>query len=68
MKKVNITSLALVAYLIVMAVIGWPGRPNAPMDYTEYFCMIGLTLVIIALLRFLQIKRKKMRDKWKEEN
>ncbi|WP_280766961.1 hypothetical protein [Parabacteroides sp. PFB2-10] len=67
MKKVNITSLALVAYLIVMSVLGWPGRANAPMDYTEYFCMIGATLVIIVLLRFLQIKRKKMRDKWKEE-
>ncbi|MDL2256029.1 hypothetical protein LJC44_05565 [Parabacteroides sp. OttesenSCG-928-G06] len=67
MKKANVTSLALLAYLLVMSIIGWPGRANAHLNYTEYFCMIGATLVVIILLRFLQAKRRKMRDKWKEK-
>ncbi|MDH6356922.1 hypothetical protein [Parabacteroides sp. PF5-9] len=67
MKKVNITTLALSLYLIVMSVIGWPGNdPNR--SFTNYFLVIGVTLVVIILLRFLQIKRMKMRNKWKDEN
>ncbi len=67
MKKVNITSLALLLYLIVMSVLGWPGRANAPLNYTEYFLMIGATLLIILLLRFVHTKRYKMRNKIKED-
>lgn len=67
MKKVNITTIALLLYLIVMSVIGWPGRANAQLSYTEYFCLAGATLLIILLLRFLHIKRYKMRNKWKED-
>lgn len=66
MKKVNITSLALLIYLIVMSVIGWPGR-NPNLNYTQYFLVIGGTLLVIILLRFLQIRRLKLRNKWKEE-
>lgn len=29
---------------------------------------MGVSLFVIFLLRYLQIKRMKMRDKWKEEN
>lgn len=65
MKKINITSIALLAYLIVMAVIGWPGGENASLSYTEYFGMIGATLVVILILRVVQIRRFKMRNKWK---
>lgn len=68
MKKANITSLALLAYLIVMSVIGWPGKENANLNYTEYFIMIGVTLVVIILLRFLQIKRAKIRENWKKKS
>lgn len=67
MKKINITTLVLLAYLAIMAVIAWPGR-NPSNGYTEYFLMIGATLVIIFLLRFLQIKRLKSRDKWNNGN
>jgi len=67
MKKVNITSLALLVYLIIMSVLGWPGKANASLSYTEYFAMIGATLVVIVLLRFLQIRRMKLRNKWNEE-
>ena len=64
MKKINITTIALLVYLIVMSIIGWPGN-NSGNNYTEYFLMIGATLVIIILLRYLQVKRLRMRDKWK---
>ena len=46
MKKINITTIALLVYLIVMSIIGWPGN-NPGNSYTEYFLMIGATLVII---------------------
>lgn len=68
MKKVNITSLALLAYLIVMSVIGWPGGKYGQLNYTEYFMMIGVTLVVIILLRVMQIKRMKSREQWKKKN
>lgn len=68
MKKINITTIALLAYLIVMSVIGWPGRNGASLTYSEYICMIGATLLVIVLLRVVQIKRLKARKKWEEEN
>ena len=63
MKKINITTIALLVYLIVMSIIGWGGN-----NYTEYFLMIGATLVIIILLRYLQVKRLRMRDKWNKDD
>lgn len=66
MKKINITSAVLLIYLIVMSVIGWPGnKPNA--NYVEYFCVMGITVLIIVLLRFVQIKRFKIREKMRNE-
>lgn len=69
MKKINITTIALLVYLIVMSIIGWPGN-NPGNNYTEYFLMIGATLVIIIiiLLRYLQVKRLRMRDKWNKDD
>jgi Na+/melibiose symporter-like transporter len=66
MKKVNIMTLALLAYLLIMSYIGWPGR-NSRLDYTEYFVVIGVTVVVIFLLRFLRIRLLKMRNKQKED-
>ena len=63
MKKINITTIALLVYLIVMSIIDNPGN-----NYTEYFLMIGATLVIIILLRYLQVKRLRMRDKWNKDD
>ena len=65
MKKINITTIALLVYLIVMSIIGWPGN-NPGNSYTEYFLMIGATLII--LLRYLQVKRLRMRDKWNKDD
>lgn len=67
MKKINITTLVLLIYLLVMSFIGWPGK-NPQNTYTEYFLMIGATLCVIFLLRFLQIKRYKMRNKLKDKD
>lgn len=67
MKKINITTAILLIYLIVMSVWGWPAKQPQP-DWVQYFVVMGVSLVVIFLLRFLQIKRLKMRDKWKEEN
>mgnify|MGYP006966403633 CR=1 FL=1 len=36
MKKINITTIALLVYLIVMSIIGWPGN-NSGNNYTEIF-------------------------------
>ena len=67
MKKINITTIALLVYLIVMSIIGWPGN-NPGNSYTEYFLMIGATLVIIILLRYLQVQSLRMRDKWNKDD
>ena len=34
MKKVNITTAVLLIYLIVMSIIGWPGKQVDP-DYVQ---------------------------------
>ena len=66
MKKINILTIALLGYLLIMSFIGWPGRNNN-LSYTEYFVAIGVSVVVIFLLRFLRIKLLKMRNKQKEE-
>ena len=66
MKKINLTTAVLTIYLIVMCVIGWPGKQAEP-DYVQYVCVIAATIGVIILLRFLQIKRFKIREKTKNE-
>lgn len=62
MKRINLVTLVLLGYLGVMSVIGWPGN-NPDRSYISYFAVIGVTLVIIFLLRYLQIKRYHLRQK-----
>ena len=66
MKKINFTSLILIAYLVVMSVMGWPGNKSNP-DYKSYFLIMGISVVAILLLRYVQIRRKKFRDQQKKE-
>jgi cytochrome c biogenesis protein CcdA len=66
MKKINIITGLLLVYLAVMSVIGWPGRQAEP-DYGQFFLILGITLVVILLLRFLQVYRLKMREKQREK-
>ncbi len=66
MKKINITTAILLVYLLVMSVIGWPGNKPDP-DYTQYFLIIGISLGVIFLLRFVQVKRMQSREKIRNE-
>ncbi|MDR1161795.1 MAG: hypothetical protein LBK45_05595 [Tannerellaceae bacterium] len=66
MKRINITSALLFIYLLVMSVIGWPGSRPEP-DWVQYFLVIGLTSGVIFLLRYVQVKRFKSREKTRNE-
>lgn len=66
MKRINITTFVLLIYLVVMGVIGWPGK-HPDSSYLNYFAVMGATLVIIFLLRYVQIKRYRLRQKRREE-
>lgn len=54
-------TIALLAYLLVMAIAFWPGR-NPERTYQEYFIVIGVTFVIIMLLRYLRIRLLRMKQ------
>ena len=62
MKKINILTIVLLAYLLIMSIIGWPGRDERR-SYTEYFIVIGVSVVVIFVLRYLRIRIYKMRNK-----
>jgi hypothetical protein len=66
MKKINLLTAALLVYLLVMGYIGWPGR-HGKSDYTEYFAVMGGTVAVIFLLRYLRIRLYRMRNKRKED-
>ncbi|MDR0538856.1 MAG: hypothetical protein LBH04_12570 [Tannerellaceae bacterium] len=66
MKRINIMTGALLVYLLVMGVIGWPGGKAEP-DYGHYSLIILATLAAIFLLRFVQVYRLKSREKRKKE-
>ena len=62
MKRINILTIVLLGYLFIMSVLGWPGR-NSHLSYTEYFIVIGVSVVVIFILRYLRIRVFKMRNK-----
>lgn len=66
MKRINLTTFILVVYVIVMAVIGWPGD-DPEKGYTEYALIIIVSLGIIGLLRYVQTKRFKNREEMRKE-
>lgn len=68
MKKINITTGAFLVYLIALAIYGWPGRGNPNMSYGEFWAIFGVSLVLILLLRIVQVKRFKGRQKQDEED
>ncbi|MCC8133819.1 MAG: hypothetical protein LIP04_09810 [Tannerellaceae bacterium] len=66
MKRINISTAVLLIYLIVMAIFGWPGnKPDS--DYIQYGVIIGASVIVIIVLRIVQIKRLKAREKWKQD-
>ena len=58
-------TIALLAYLLVMSVIGWPGNNNDKLSYPQYFIVIGVCMAVIFILRYLRIRLLKTRDKYK---
>lgn len=67
MKKINITTALLLVYLVVMGVLFRPGA-NSSVSDEKYAFVLGGTLFIILVLRYIQIRRLKLRDKWRREN
>lgn len=65
-KKSTIIPLTLLAYLVVMAVMGYSYYEAG--DYLFYFGVIGITLIIIVLLHFTLKKREKLQQKRKDNN
>lgn len=66
MKKINITTALLCIYLLVVGVLYWPGK-NPQIDDTTYYTVLGGTVFIIIVLRIIQIRRLKLREKWNKE-
>ncbi|WP_106832161.1 hypothetical protein [Parabacteroides pacaensis] len=66
MKRINFTTVALLVYLLVIGFISWPGK-NPQITFHEYWVIILITLGLIVLLRFVQIKRYKLREKRRKE-
>ncbi|MFL1682765.1 MULTISPECIES: hypothetical protein [Bacteroidales] len=67
MKKRNIITIILLIYLGIMAYIGWPNYIDEG-RYWEYAGIIAGTLVAIFALRYVQGKKEKMRNYYKEES
>jgi hypothetical protein len=61
MRKINATSIILIAYLCIMAYIGFPDKNDT--SWFQYIATIVATLCVIGLLRYVQIKRFKKRHK-----
>ena len=61
MKKYNLIPGLLLIYLIAMAVFGWE-KFAAEGKYLEYFGIIGITLIIIFVLRIVLKRKNKFRE------
>jgi peptidoglycan biosynthesis protein MviN/MurJ (putative lipid II flippase) len=67
MKKIKrsvLMPLALLIYLIFIAIYAYPGRnPEINVTWLQYAITAGVTLACIIVLRILMVKREKMRKK-----
>ena len=66
MKRINITTVLLCVYLLVIGVLYWPGK-NPTVDYTTYYTVLAGTAFIIVVLRIIQTRRLRIREEWKKE-
>lgn len=66
MKRVNFTTGILLLYLAVIGFISWPGR-RQDISYGEFFSVMGVTIALILLLRVVQVRRLKLREKRRKE-
>ncbi|MCD7973286.1 MAG: hypothetical protein LUG18_11585 [Candidatus Azobacteroides sp.] len=67
LKKKNVMVAGLLIYLAVIAYLAYP-RYAQKGDFTEYFLVIGVTLVAIVILWFLQTFRDRYRNKMNNKN
>ena len=66
MKRINITIGFLFIYFVVMSVLGYPRERIAPDDadrLVTYLLVCALELVVLILLRWVLIRRYKMRER-----
>lgn len=66
MKRINITIGFLFIYFVVMSVLGYPRERIAPDGadrLVTYLLVCALELVILILLRWVLIRRYKMRER-----
>lgn len=61
MKRYNLITGLLLIYLIAMAIYGWE-RFSSEGQYLEYFGIIGITLIIIFVLRIVLKRKNKFRE------
>lgn len=66
MKRINITIGFLFIYFVVMSVLGYPRERIAPDGadrQVTYLLVCALELVVLILLRWVLIRRYKMRER-----
>ena len=66
MKRINITIGFLFTYFVVMSVLGYPRERIAPDGadrLVTYLLVCALELVVLILLRWVLIRRYKMRER-----
>lgn len=66
MKRINITIGFLFIYFVVMSVLGYPRERIAPDGadrLVTYLLVCALELVVLILLRWVLIRRHKMRER-----
>ena len=66
MKRINITIGFLFIYFVVMSVLGYPRERIAPDGadrMVTYLLVCALELVVLILLRWVLIRRYKMRER-----
>ena len=66
MKRINITIGFLFIYFLVMSVLGYPRERIAPDGadrLVTYLLVCALELVVLILLRWVLIRRYKMRER-----
>ncbi|AAQ65665.1 hypothetical protein [Porphyromonas gingivalis] len=66
MKRINITIGFLFIYFVVMSVLGYPRERIAPDGadrLVTYLLVCALELVVLILLRWVLIRRYKMRER-----
>lgn len=61
-KKKNLMAIGLLIYLIVISYLAYPKYAESG-NFTEYFIVIGVTLIAIVLLWLIQTWRERYRNK-----